>query len=108
MPQSSPDSKGRVKKREFFHASFLLMVIIIVILHHFYNFINDRLVDESAVLRVFVIAFDFICVSIFFTKVEKISDHECPGLNSKRNSCTLLYGTQKKCLVLIGRIFMAQ
>ena len=40
-------------------------------------------------------AFDFICVSIFFTKVAKISDCECPDLIQNETPVRFLYGTQK-------------
>ena len=40
-------------------------------------------------------AFDFICVSIFFTKVAKISDCECPDSIQNETPVRFLYGTQK-------------
>ena len=60
-----------------------------------YNFINDRLVDESAVLRPLSWHLILYVFRYFSRKWQKISDCECPDLIQNETSVRFLYGTQK-------------
>ena len=61
-----------------------------------YNFINDRLVDESAVLRPLSWHLILYVFRYFSRKWQKISDCECPDLIQNETPVRFLYGTQKK------------
>ena len=56
-----------------------------------YNFINDRLVDESAVLRHLIL----YVFRYFSRKWQKISDCECPDLIQNETPVHFLYGIRK-------------
>ena len=60
-----------------------------------YNFINDRLVDESAVLRPLSWHLILYVFRYFSRKWQKISDCECPDLIQNETPVRFLYGTQK-------------
>ena len=60
-----------------------------------YNFINDRLVDESAVLRPLSWNLILYVFRYFSRKWQKISDCECPDLIQNETPVRFLYGTQK-------------
>ena len=60
-----------------------------------YNFINDRLVDESAVLRPLSWHLILYVFRYFLRKWQKISDCECPDLIQYETPVRVLYGTQK-------------
>ena len=60
-----------------------------------YNFINDRLVDESAVLRPLSWYLILYVFRYFSRKWQKISDCECPDLIQNETPVRFLYGTQK-------------
>ena len=60
-----------------------------------YNFINDRLVDESAVLRPLSWHLILYVFRYFSRKWKKISDCECPDLIQNETPVRFLYGTQK-------------
>ena len=60
-----------------------------------YNFINDRLVDESAVLRPLLWHLILYVFRYFSRKWQKISDCECPDLIQNETPVRFLYGTQK-------------
>ena len=60
-----------------------------------YNFINDRLVDESAVLRPLSWLLILYVFRYFSRKWQKISDCECPDLIQNETPVRFLYGTQK-------------
>ena len=60
-----------------------------------YNFINDRLVDESAVLRPLSWHLILYVFRYFSRKWQKISGCECPDLIQNETPVRFLYGTQK-------------
>ena len=60
-----------------------------------YNFINDRFVDESAVLRPLSWHLILYVFRYFSRKWQKISDCECPDLIQNETPVRFLYGTQK-------------
>ena len=60
-----------------------------------YNFINDRLVDKSAVLRPLSWHLILYVFRYFSRKWQKISDCECPDLIQNETPVRFLYGTQK-------------
>lgn len=60
-----------------------------------YNFINDRLVDESAVLRPLSWHLILYVFRYFSRKWQKISDCECPDLIQNETPVRFLYDTQK-------------
>ena len=60
-----------------------------------YNFINDRLVDESAVLRPLSWHLILYVFRYFSRKWQKISDCEYPDLIQNETPVHFLYGTQK-------------
>lgn len=64
-----------------------------------YNFINDRLVDGSAVLRPLSWHLILYVFRYFSRKWKKISDCECPDLIQNETFCTVL----RKMFVLIGQ-----
>ena len=60
-----------------------------------YNFINDRFVDESAVLRPLSWHLILYVFRYFSRKWQTISDCECPDLIQNETPVRFLYGTQK-------------
>ena len=70
-------------------------IIILRFLTPVYNFINDRLVDGSAVLRPLSWHLILYVFRYFSRKWQKISDCECPDLIQNETPVRFLYGTQK-------------
>ena len=60
-----------------------------------YNFINDRLVDESAVLKPLSWHLILYVFRYFSRKWQKISNCECPDLIQNETPVRFLYSTQK-------------
>lgn len=84
---------------EWRYASYILSIVSMffsfVIDTPVYNFINDRLVDESAVLRPLSWHLILYVFRYFSRKWQKISDCECPDLIQNETPVRFLYGTQK-------------
>ena len=72
-----------------------IYIFITIIFTPVYNFINDRLVDESAVLRPLSWHLILYVFRYFSRKWQKISDCECPDLIQNKTPVRFLYGTQK-------------